>query len=58
VETEPDQIEARSSGFRPEMAVPVILPLAADRVIEIWAGQRRVVRQQLGVKAAAVPVRI
>jgi hypothetical protein len=46
------------------VAIPVIVPLAAERVIEIPTGQRLVFRQesdgcqQIGVEALAVPSRL
>jgi hypothetical protein len=68
---EPDELQAgfvwlpvNQDEVGSDVAIAVIVPLAAERVIEIPPGQRLVFRQQrdgcqqIGVKALAMPSRL
>src|SRR5437016_7462567 len=68
---EPDELQAcfiwlpvNQDKVRSDVAIAVIVPLAAERAIEIPPGQRLVFRQQrdgcqqIGVKALAMPSRL
>src|SRR6266481_8125208 len=68
---EPDELQAcfiwlpvNQDEVGSDVAIAVIVPLAAERVIEIPSGQRLIFRQQgdgcqqIGVKALAVPSRL